>query len=188
MDLFDMINEEFGQPKSKYGTPKKTRMGRRQFTGDADPGGLGQHMATPQDKYKAARRRARGKARSFTDPSHRRARGVKKVTAGTDYKELFGPAVKNIIESSEAYLKHKKERSLARLAARGKEIASAGGDPDAGVGGSQQSRGTEKVLAKDLRTVTRPRRGHRPRGTGGNWPPVRGVTSSGRHMPRDISP
>ena len=77
--------------------------------------------------------------------------------------------VKNIIESSEAYLRHKRERSLARLAAREKEIASAG--PDA-------------VKAKDKRGVTNPRRGHRPRGTGGNWPPVRAVTSSGRVMPR----
>ena len=102
------------------------------------------------------------------------------------YKELFGPSVKNIIESSEAYLKHKKERSKARLKARGQEIASAGGDPGAGVGGPQQSRdpGVARVMAKDIRGVTNPRRGSRPRGTGGNWPPVRAVTSSGRVMPR----
>ena len=108
------------------------------------------------------------------------------MRTATDYKELFGPSVKNIIESSEAYLKHKKERSKARLKARGQEIASAGGDPGAGVGGPQQSRdpGVARVMAKDIRGVTNPRRGSRPRGTGGNWPPVRAVTSSGRVMPR----
>ena len=81
--------------------------------------------------------------------------------------------VKDIIESSEAYLRHKKERSLARLAARGKEITSAG---------------PEAVKAKDLRTVTRPRRGHRPgigRKTG--WLPVRAKTPGETVVPRDIS-
>jgi len=152
MDLFDMVNEEFGQPESKYGTPKKTRMGRRQFTGDADAGGLGQHMETPQDRYRAARRRARGKARSFTDPSHRRARGVKKVTAGTDYKELFGPSVKNILESerrSAAHRKYRARQSTAReawmdlpayrkhLRRRGVKTKGTGEGPSRGRGGPE---------------------------------------------------
>ena len=81
--------------------------------------------------------------------------------------------VKDIIESSEAYLRHKRERSLARLAAREKEIASAG---------------PEAVKAKDLQGVTNPRRGHRP-GIGRNtgWLPVRATTPGGTVVPRDMS-
>ena len=90
--MVNLFFEEFGQPESKYGTPKKKKGGRRQFVGPEVRGGGGEHIKTAQDIHKAKERKHRLGWRDMMDTSikglglihsraaeHRRQRGKKKV-------------------------------------------------------------------------------------------------------------